>query len=163
MPRHIDAKTLQTWLEEKRPMTVVDVRSDEDRTQWSIPESVHINVYEALKAGGRTALSDVELPADQPIITVCNLGKMSERAAEELSRRGLDALSLGGGMKAWSLSWTTAQVAVSGALITQVRRAGKGCLSYLISSGVKALMFDASLPHEVYRSLAERLGVRVRY
>ena len=163
MSRHIDAKTLQMWLEEKRPVTVVDVRSDEDRAQWSIPGSLHINVYEALKAGERSALSDVELPADQPIITVCNLGKMSERAAEELSRRGLDVLSLGGGMKAWSLSWNTAQVSISGALITQVRRAGKGCLSYLVSLRGEALVVDASLPPDIYRSLAERLGVRVRY
>jgi glyoxylase-like metal-dependent hydrolase (beta-lactamase superfamily II)/rhodanese-related sulfurtransferase len=163
MPRYTDAETLRRWLDERRPVTVVDVRSDEDRRQWSIPGSIHINAYESLKAGEPSALSDVELPADRPIVTVCNLGKMSERAAEELSRRGLHALSLAGGMKAWSLSWNTAQVAIPNAVITQIRRVGKGCLSYLISSGDDALVIDASLPPEVYRSLTERLSVHIRY
>jgi glyoxylase-like metal-dependent hydrolase (beta-lactamase superfamily II)/rhodanese-related sulfurtransferase len=161
--KHIEAETLRTWLDEKRPVTVVDVRSDEDREQWSIPGSVHINAYEALKAGGRSILSDAELPADRPIVTVCNLGKMGERAAGELSRRGLDVLSLAGGMKAWSLSWNTADVPLSGAVVTQVRRAGKGCLSYVVSSGTEAVVVDASLPPDVYRSIAERLAVRIRY
>jgi glyoxylase-like metal-dependent hydrolase (beta-lactamase superfamily II)/rhodanese-related sulfurtransferase len=162
MPKHTDVETLRRWLEEKRPVTVVDVRGDEDREQWSVPGSVHINAYEALKAGRRSALSDAELPADRPIVTVCNLGKMSERAAEELSRRGLDVLSLAGGMKAWSLSWNTAEVSLSGAIVTQIRRTGKGCLSYLISSAGAALVVDASLPPDVYLSLADRLDVRIQ-
>jgi glyoxylase-like metal-dependent hydrolase (beta-lactamase superfamily II)/rhodanese-related sulfurtransferase len=161
--KHIEAETLRNWLDEKRPVTVVDVRTNEDREQWSIPGSVHINAYEALKAGERSVLSDAELPADRPIVTVCNLGKMSERAAGELSRRGLDVLSLAGGMKAWSLSWNTADVPLSGAVVTQVRRAGKGCLSYVVSSGGEAVVVDASLPPHVYRSIAERLAVRIRY
>jgi rhodanese-related sulfurtransferase len=86
-------ETLRTWLEEKRPVTVIDVQSDEGREQWSIPGSVHINVYEALRACKRRALAEAERPREQPIVTVCNLGKMSERAADELSRRGLDVLS----------------------------------------------------------------------
>src|SRR4051812_27308100 len=101
MPEHVQANTLREWLEERRPVTVLDVRSDEDRLQWSIPGSLHINAYEALKAGSRTALSDIELPTDHPVVTVCNLGRMSERAAAELSARGIHALSLEGGMKAW--------------------------------------------------------------
>ncbi len=40
MTKHVDVATLQSWLEEKRPVTVVDVRSSEDRAQWSIPGSV---------------------------------------------------------------------------------------------------------------------------
>jgi glyoxylase-like metal-dependent hydrolase (beta-lactamase superfamily II)/rhodanese-related sulfurtransferase len=162
MPGYTDTETLRKWLEEKRPVTVLDVRTDEDRQQWSIPGSLHINVYEALKAGKPSTLSHTELPADRLIVTVCNLGKMSERAADELSRRGLNAVSLAGGMKAWSLSWNTAEVALANALVTQIRRTGKGCLSYLISSGGDALVIDASLPPEVYCSTAERLRVRIR-
>src|SRR5262245_47679839 len=158
MPRYTDAETLRKWLEEKRPVTVVDVRSDEDREQWSIPGSVHINAYEALKAGEPSALSEVELPSDQPIVTICNRGMVSERAADELSRRGFNAFSLAGGMKAWSLAWNKAEVALSDAVVTQMRRTGKGCLSYLISSQGEALVVDASLSPDVYRSLADRLG-----
>src|SRR5262245_41441804 len=115
MSRYTDTETLRKWLEEKRPVTVLDVRTDEDRQQWSIPGSMHISVYAALKAGRPSALSNADLPPDRPIVTVCNLGKMSERAADELSLRGLDAVSLAGGMKAWSLSWNTAEFAVADA------------------------------------------------
>ncbi|WP_031494919.1 MBL fold metallo-hydrolase [Bryobacter aggregatus] len=163
MPRKIDAELLRMWLEEKRPVTVIDVRNEEDRAQWSIPGSLHINAYEALKANQPSALSDAILPASQPIVTVCNLGKMSERAADELTSRGLDVFSLSGGMKAWSLAWNTAEVALTNAHVTQVRRTGKGCLSYLISSNQEAAVIDASLPIDVYRSLAERQGLRIRY
>ena len=160
---HTDTETLRTWLDEKRPVTVVDVRNGEDRAQWAIPGSIHIDAYEALKAGKESSLSTAELPADRPIVTVCNLGKMSERAAEELSARGLNVLSLAGGMKAWSLAWNTAEAPVKKAHVTQVRRTGKGCLSYLIASDAEALVIDASLPLDVYLHLAKRLQARIRY
>jgi glyoxylase-like metal-dependent hydrolase (beta-lactamase superfamily II) len=66
-------------------------------------------------------------------------------------------------MKAWSLSWNTAEVMLASALVTQVRRVGKGCLSYVISSGQAAVVVDASLPPDVYRSIAERLNVRIQH
>ena len=162
MPGYTDTETLRIWLDEKRPVTVVDVRTNEDRQQWSIPGSVHINAYEALKAGNPGALAGADLPTDRPIVTVCNLGKMSERAADELSRRGLNAVSLAGGMKAWSLAWNTAELTITNAVVTQIRRTGKGCLSYMLSAGGDAVVIDASLPPEVYRRIAERLRVRIR-
>ncbi len=163
MPRQIDAESLRVWLEEKKRVTVIDVRSDDDRAQWSIPGSLHINAYESLKAGRRSALSDANLPLGQPIVTVCNAGKMSDRAVAELSGRGFEVLSLAGGMAAWSLAWNTAEVRLSNAHLFQVRRTGKGCLSYVISSGKEALVVDASLPVNVYRSIAEREGLQIRY
>jgi rhodanese-related sulfurtransferase len=38
----IDVATLQNWLEQKRDVVVLDVRTDEDREQWSIPGSSHV-------------------------------------------------------------------------------------------------------------------------
>jgi glyoxylase-like metal-dependent hydrolase (beta-lactamase superfamily II)/rhodanese-related sulfurtransferase len=163
MPEHVQASTLREWLEKRRPVTVLDVRSDEDRLQWSIPGSLHINAYEALKAGSRTALSDIELPTDRPVVTVCNLGRMSERAAAELSARGIHALSLEGGMKAWSLAWNVAALNIGGVRVMQVRRTGKGCLSYILSSGKESVVIDASLPPEVYMDLAAGEGTSIRY
>ena len=51
MSKVIDADTLRSWLDEGRPVTVLDIRTDEDRAQWAIPGSVHVNAYEALRAG----------------------------------------------------------------------------------------------------------------
>ena len=39
MARQIDAETLRTWLDECRLVTVVDIRTDDARAQWSIPGS----------------------------------------------------------------------------------------------------------------------------
>jgi glyoxylase-like metal-dependent hydrolase (beta-lactamase superfamily II) len=90
---------------------------------------------------------------------------MSETAADALSDRGLSAWSLVGGMKAWSLAWNTARVAVSGthADVTQIRRTGKGCLSYLIASKGEAVVIDPSLPPDVYLQYAAQSNARIAH
>jgi glyoxylase-like metal-dependent hydrolase (beta-lactamase superfamily II) len=47
--------------------------------------------------------------------------------------------------------------------VIQVRRTGKGCLSYIIASESSALVLDASLPPEVYVRLAGEQGWVIRY
>ena len=131
MTKWINADTLRGWLEEGRPVTVLDIRTDDDRAQWAIPGSVHVNAYDALRAGELGPLANTTLAPAQPVVTVCNAGRVSETAADLLSSRGVDARSLAGGMKAWSLAWNTADVPTgdSSIHVIQVRRTGKGCLS----------------------------------
>ena len=45
----ITADTLRDWLAQHKPVTVLDVRTQEDRDQWSIPGSIHVNAYESLR------------------------------------------------------------------------------------------------------------------
>ena len=84
---------------------------------------------------------------DAPVVTICGAGKVSLTAMEQLRARGYDARSLTGGMKAWSLAWNSAEVPVPGsaATVIQVRRTGKGCLSYLIGNDGQAVVIDAAL------------------
>jgi glyoxylase-like metal-dependent hydrolase (beta-lactamase superfamily II)/rhodanese-related sulfurtransferase len=160
----VDVETLRAWLEHGSLVTVLDIRAEEDRQQWSIPGSVHINAYDDLKAGRASALEHVEFSHDQTVVTVCNFGRMAAVAAERLQHRGIRATPLLGGMKAWSLVWNTADVPVSNdVVVVQVRRTGKGCLSYLISSSGEAVVVDASLPPEVYLGLATSRGTIIRY
>lgn len=49
--QQVDVETLQEWLAGNRPVTVLDIRTPEDRAQWFIPGSIHVNAYDALKAG----------------------------------------------------------------------------------------------------------------
>src|SRR6266545_2193194 len=100
----VDVETLQKWLEHGRPVTVLDIRVPEDRAQWFIPGSIHVNAYDALKAGDAHALEGVDLPKDRPVVTICNAGKVSRVAAEQINDRGIEAFSLAGGMKSWSLA-----------------------------------------------------------
>jgi glyoxylase-like metal-dependent hydrolase (beta-lactamase superfamily II)/rhodanese-related sulfurtransferase len=159
----ISVETLRTWLEEQRPVTVLDVRSSSDYQEWAIPGSLHVDAYEVLKRHDPQALSSLDLPAHRPVVTICGAGKTSQIAAEQLAARGLQAYSLEGGMKAWSLAWNTASMGVAGSAmqVIQVRRTGKGCLSYIIGVEKEAFVIDASLDPQVYLDLARQQGWQI--
>jgi glyoxylase-like metal-dependent hydrolase (beta-lactamase superfamily II)/rhodanese-related sulfurtransferase len=152
---------LRDMLERGERVTVMDVRKGEQHAEWSIPGSVHVDAYDALNAGDERAMEGLELPEGAPVVTVCGRGRSSAVAAEQLRRQGHEAFSLEGGMKAWSLAWNTADVPMPGPLpgaraeVMQVRRTGKGWLSYVVGSDGEALVIDAALEPEVYIHLAE--------
>jgi rhodanese-related sulfurtransferase len=124
----IGATTLRDMLERGERVIVVDVRKGEDHAEWSIPGSVHFDAYDTLHAADEQAMEGLELPEDVPVVTVCGRGRLSAVAADQLRRRGYEALSLEGGMKVWSLAWNTAEVPLPGvkAEVVQMRRTGKG-------------------------------------
>jgi glyoxylase-like metal-dependent hydrolase (beta-lactamase superfamily II) len=159
----IDTETLCRWLETGRQVIVLDIRSAADRATWAIPGSLHVDAYADLKVRNTHALDGISLPTDVPVVTVCNAGHVSQTASEQLKARGINASSLEGGMRAWSLSWNTADVSLpnSRARVIQVRRVGKGCLSYLIGSQEEAVVIDAALEPDVYLSLAQNRGWRI--
>ncbi len=125
---NIEAMTLRDMLERGERVTVVDVRKEEDPAEWSIPGSVHVDAYDALNSGDDGAMEGMELPEGALVVTVCGRGRSSAVAAEQLRGQGYEALSLEGGMKAWSLVWNTAEVPLPGvsAEVMQMRRTGKG-------------------------------------
>jgi glyoxylase-like metal-dependent hydrolase (beta-lactamase superfamily II) len=85
-------------------------------------------------------------------------------AAEQLRERGYEALTLEGGMQAWSLAWNSADVPVdeTEARVVQVRRTGKGCLTYLVGSDGEAAVIDASVDPGVYLDLADSYGWEIK-
>ena len=85
--RTIDVEILRGWLEERRPVTILDVRPT---AEWAIPGSIHVDAYDALQAHDPAALADVDAPLDGPVVTVCGAGKTSQIAAEQLAERGID-------------------------------------------------------------------------
>src|SRR5688572_1771387 len=95
----VDTDTLRQWLDEQRPVVVLDVRTAMERAEWSIPGSIHVDAYAALKANDPHALDSVDLPADTPVVTLCGAGKISQVAAQQLQARGFHTYSLAGGMQ----------------------------------------------------------------
>src|SRR5260221_8819652 len=83
----ISVETLRVWLEEGRPVTILDVRTAAERAEWAIPGSIHVDAYDALKAHDPAALAAVDVPSDVPVVTVCAAGKTSLIAAEHLAAR----------------------------------------------------------------------------
>lgn len=161
----VSVETLRGWLEEERPVSILDVRPQAERNEWAIPSSVHIDAYEALQAHDPEALSSFVAPRDHPVVTVCGAGKTSQIAAEQLATQGFHVYSLEGGMKAWSLAWNTAEIVVpdSDVQVIQVRRTGKGCLSYVIGTYAEAFVIDASLDPQVYHAIANQHGWQITH
>lgn len=158
--RAISVAQLRDILERGEPVTVLDIRKAADRAEWAIPGSRHLDIYDALKAGATSELDSATLPQDRPIVTVCGMGQTAALATVQLRARGYDARTLTGGMSAWSLAWNTAAVPLPGsaARVLQVRRTGKGCLSYLLGAGGQAAVIDAALDPDVYVTLAHQAG-----
>lgn len=156
----ISVERLRDLLERGEPVTVLDIRKTADHDEWAVPGSTHIDAYDALKAGAPSGLETANLPHDRPVVTVCGVGQTAALATERLRARGYDAWTLSGGMRAWSLAWNTAEVPVPGsaATVLQVRRTGKGCLSYLVGAGGQAAVIDAALDPDVYLALARHRG-----
>ena len=154
--KYITTDTLQEWLENGKEVSVVDVRPPGERAEWFIPGSIHINGYQKLKVNDETALSGLHLDKNIPVVFVCAAGKTSLKAAELLTKKGYDTYSLENGMKGWSLAWNMATLSFKDYEIIQLRRTGKGCLSYIIHSGNEAIAIDASLPVEIYKDILKK-------
>lgn len=163
MIREITPERLRDALQAHEPVTVLDVRPADERAEWSIPGSLHVDVYATLRAGDRSVLSDFAktLPNDRPVVTVCAKGRTSLLAAEALQDLGFEVASLVGGMAGWTGAWNTADVTLPARArvrVLQVRRIGKGCLSYIVGSDAQAAVIDPAVDPAVYISQARQHG-----
>jgi glyoxylase-like metal-dependent hydrolase (beta-lactamase superfamily II)/rhodanese-related sulfurtransferase len=159
----VNTDELRTMLENQERVIVLDVRPQEQREEWQITGSIHIDAYKRLNANDPSVLDEVKIPENTKVVTVCAAGRTSEIAANELRKKGIEAYSLKDGMKGWSLAWNMAYRQFGDFQIIQLRRTGKGCLSYIVSSGNEAIIIDASLPVDVYARLINQQQLSVKY
>lgn len=164
--RTITPTELQRRIERGETVTIVDVRDAESFSDWHIPGARNIDVLEEMRANDMSALDAhlESLPHDEPLVMVCNIGVSAGKAAHVLEGKGFDALNLEGGMQGWSGVHSEAIVDLTGSpevTVVQVRRNGKGCLSYFVASAGQALVIDPSAEIGAYRQLAERFGAEI--
>jgi len=133
---------------------ILDVREPEEVAQWAIPGAVNIPVGELTRRAG-------EIPGDQQVVVVCASGGRSAQATDALVRVGLDAHDLMGGMAAWGAVYDSAERQAGAATIVQIRRRGKGCLSYVIGSDGEAYVVDPSISIDHYLEIAAEKGWRI--
>src|SRR5579875_3027562 len=114
---------------------LIDVREPDEFAAWAIPGTRNIPL------GGLTERLS-ELPRTRPIVTVCASGNRSARAAALLAAAGFDVADLAGGMAAWGQVYDAVTVELPEARLVQIRRRGKGCLSYLVGAGDEAFAVD---------------------
>lgn len=83
-------------LVQEREVVIVDVRSEAERAEVSIPGSISVPLT-------RLAAGEFELPKEQPVLLVCAVGGRSYGAGLYLMRQGyLQVYNLRGGISAWS-------------------------------------------------------------
>jgi glyoxylase-like metal-dependent hydrolase (beta-lactamase superfamily II)/rhodanese-related sulfurtransferase len=160
----VNTDQLKTWLEDNENILVLDVRPKEQREEWQIPGSVYLNAYQRLNENDMSVMNEISIPENTIVVTVCAAGKTSSIAASELRKKGIQAYSLEGGMKAWGTVWNKAEMNLgNGIELIQVRRTGKGCLSYIVASKGLALVIDPSLDIKSYESILKEKGLQLKF
>ena len=91
----IEPGELKKKLENKENVFLLDVRTPEEFEEQRIKGSVNIPITELQERLN-------EIPKDKEIITICEHGNRSLRAAYFLNKKGYKALSLTGGIEDWN-------------------------------------------------------------
>ena len=149
--RDIDAEELARRLGTDAEPYVVDVREPDEVAAWAIPGAVNV------PTGALPGRVD-EFPRDREVVVVCASGSRSAAAADLLARAGLHVSNLRGGMSAWGRTYDRVVVEDGDVRVVQVRRRGKGCLSYVIGAVDEAFVIDPSIDVDVYREVAAEHG-----
>jgi glyoxylase-like metal-dependent hydrolase (beta-lactamase superfamily II)/rhodanese-related sulfurtransferase len=130
---------------------LLDVRDVDEVADWKIP-GVHNIPLDSLER----RLDEV--PRDEHVVTICAKGTRALHGAEILATHGIASSVLEGGMGAWASTYDTVEGEFSGGTVVQLRRRGKGCLSYVIGAGTDCLVIDPSLELERYLEVATAHG-----
>src|SRR3989338_1058789 len=120
---------VKQMIEDKKDIFLLDVRSPEEFEDWHIRTAVNIPLQELPS-------SLLQLSKHKPIITLCAHGHRSMKATLHLSEQNISSKSMNGGMVAWNSVYDIVHVQKN---LYQIRRIGKGCLSYLFIKGNKAI------------------------
>jgi glyoxylase-like metal-dependent hydrolase (beta-lactamase superfamily II)/rhodanese-related sulfurtransferase len=136
-------------------VTVLDVRQE---PAWPIARSLRVPADVVLADPGTIA---AEL--DGPVAVVCNRGRVAQSVGRALREHGADALVLEGGMRGWLdvLQSHPVELGLAGVAVRQVQRPGRGCLSYVIAAGSRALVVDPAPDAAFYLALAGELGATI--
>lgn len=145
---------------------ILDVRNKDAFEDWKIEG----NKFEYLNIPYFELLDGVEkilpqLPTNKDVIVVCAKEGSSVMVAEMLSEAGREVAYLEGGMKSWSSYLEPIKVAdlENGGELYQFVRLGKGCLSYMVTSGGEAAIIDAVRFSDVFTNFAKEKGVQIKH
>lgn len=144
----IGTDDLVTLLDSEPRLFMVDVRDPDEVADWQIP-GVHNFPLSTL------ADSLDEVPANSHVVVICAKGARAQQGAEILAEHGIASQVLTGGMAAWASTYDKVQGDFAGATVVQLRRRGKGCLSYVIGAGNNAVVIDPSLDAFRYEQIAQ--------
>jgi len=92
----VTPQELKSWLEEKRPLQLVDARTKAEYRQGTIGRAKHAPVTDL-----PGSIDKLKLNPSRPVVVLCLTGHRSLPGTRLLVSRGYEAYSLKGGVMAW--------------------------------------------------------------
>jgi len=89
-----DVADLHARWERHEPLTIVDVRRDDEWRAGHIPGSLHLHI-------GELAQHLQEIPRDRPVATICAAGYRAAAAASMIAATGRSVIAVQGGVDEW--------------------------------------------------------------
>ena len=152
----ISTDSLVPLLDSDPALFLLDVREPDEVAEWRISGVHNVPL-------GELDRRISEVPTDKRVVVICAKGARALQGAQILLDHGISSEVLDGGMGAWASTYDHVERDFAGASVVQLRRRGKGCLSYVIGAGGNAVVIDASLSSEVYEEVATSHGWKITY
>lgn len=150
----IEPEELKQKIDEGEDLLLVDVRAENEYSQWSIdPENGEIvnEPYFNLIDGINDSLKKKLEGENREIIVICAKGGSSEYIASKIKEdTGLNAKNLSEGMNGWAEIYESEKFELENGELIQYHRPSSGCLGYMVKSG------EASAVIDPLRSFTER-------
>ena len=147
----ITAADLVPLLDGDASLYLLDVREPDEVADWQIPHVHNIPL-------GQLEARIADVPRDHHVVVICAKGERALRGAAMLASHGVASRVLDGGMGAWASTFDQVSGDFGGATVVQLRRRGKGCLSYVVGAGTDCVVIDPALDVDQYVDAAAAHG-----
>lgn len=143
---------------------ILDLREEDEFAEWRIEgfsEIETVNIPKVVFVGEEERYFE-KFPRDKRIFVICAHGDSSRYSAKLLEANGFKAVSLAGGMDAWSELYETHRVN-STPDVYQILRVARGCISHVIVSGGRAAVLDPMRHIAEITKLTGSLGASITH
>ena len=149
-------------MEAGEDLQVLDVRAEHRLAAGKVDAPRFTNVRGSIVMGMDDP-SDAGIERESFVAVVCGHGNASLPVTSYLVEKGYQALSLRGGVAAWTdlLRQRELPAPTGFDKLIQFDRIGKGCLGYLVIAGGEALAVDPSRDWRAWADAAEANGARL--
>jgi glyoxylase-like metal-dependent hydrolase (beta-lactamase superfamily II)/rhodanese-related sulfurtransferase len=152
----IEPAGLLAMLSAGEEVAVLDVRTDEEFESWSISGAINLPLETLAEHLG-------EIPDGEPVVVVCAHGSRATEAQAVLAEHAIPASVLHGGMAAWGRTYDEVALSIEDVTIVQIRRRGKGCLSYVVGTAGQCVVIDPSTDLEQVTAAAHSRGWQITH
>ena len=152
----ISGDILWNSIRQDNDVFLLDVREPQEFAEFKIPGAVNIPLSQLFMPD-----SQLQIPKDKKIVTICSHGNRSMVATFALAQNGLESTSLVGGMSLWNQVLGATVLKENDIVIIQVEKIGKGCLSHIIGSNGEAVVIDPTYPPSKYLEYAQKEGLKI--